>query len=473
MRPTPLRAVVLGLLSMAYATGLPAAEVRSSAPASAVVGSMPAEARATLEEKAAAGMAEAQLELGLAYEEGATGKKDPVKAAYWYRRAADLNLGMAHLRLGLLAEAGTGVTQSYTEARERYERAMSLGVVEANLRLGVLYIEGWGVPRDSTIAVSLIEKAAESGYRPAQTILSDMYAAGIGAKRDIEKAISWAQRAAQGKDPGAQIRLGTIAFGGVGVKQDVQLAREWFQLSAAQEYSDGMLAMAATFLRKKDVTPEDLKLGKQWLELAIENGNSAAAFYLAAMLVFEAKQDVLPTEVEQRVRELLTQSAQAGEIAADEVLERVKWGSTFLQTFTQVMSVPFGTRYMQRYDKAREAALRNPTADRQPIPTRMVVPVYPAALRVTGKQGEVLVDFIVDTTGRVRNAFVVRTSHEAFSSHALVAVNQWTFMPAVKNGALVNTHMQVPVYFSLSQVRDGPARRAEGATAPVVEPAKK
>ena len=67
-----------------------------------------------------------------------------------------------------------------------------------------------------------------------------------------------------------------------------------------------------------------------------------------------------------------------------------------------------------------------------------------------GIAGDVLVDFIVDTNGAVRNAYAARSSQREFEAAAVQAVSKWTFRPGRKGGRAVNTHMQVPVGFTLT-----------------------
>jgi TonB family protein len=82
-------------------------------------------------------------------------------------------------------------------------------------------------------------------------------------------------------------------------------------------------------------------------------------------------------------------------------------------------------------------------------------PLYPRAMRATGMRGEVLVDFVVDIEGRVRNAFVVKSLNPAFDDPALDAVRKWRFRPAHKGDLPVPAHMQVPVVFVLDAERGG------------------
>ncbi len=121
--------------------------------------------------------------------------------------------------------------------------------------------------------------------------------------------------------------------------------------------------------------------------------------------------------------------------------------------------------------------------DQQPKALMQVRPQYPAALRAMGASGEALVDFIVGSDGRVYNAYAVsasvngeadtadspqfvvsatgrgyaggaadslKTDSSAFGSAAVQAVSQWTFQPGQMNGQSVNTHMRVPIVFSIA-----------------------
>jgi periplasmic protein TonB len=89
--------------------------------------------------------------------------------------------------------------------------------------------------------------------------------------------------------------------------------------------------------------------------------------------------------------------------------------------------------------------------DQRPEPRLQARPQYPFEMRRAGIAGEVLVDFIVDTNGDVRNAFAVHSSQREFEASAVQAVSKWKFRAGRKNGHAVFTHMQVPIVFSLDQ----------------------
>jgi TonB family protein len=59
------------------------------------------------------------------------------------------------------------------------------------------------------------------------------------------------------------------------------------------------------------------------------------------------------------------------------------------------------------------------------------------------------VAFTVDTEGRVRDAYVLRSNNPWFERPALDAVAKWRFKPGRKDGHPVNVRMQVPMIFQL------------------------
>jgi protein TonB len=88
--------------------------------------------------------------------------------------------------------------------------------------------------------------------------------------------------------------------------------------------------------------------------------------------------------------------------------------------------------------------------DQQPSPRVRTPPQYPFEMRRAGINGEVVVDFIVDANGDVQNAYAVKSTQREFEQPAVQAVSKWKFKAGRKGGRNVNTHMQVPIVFSLN-----------------------
>ena len=89
--------------------------------------------------------------------------------------------------------------------------------------------------------------------------------------------------------------------------------------------------------------------------------------------------------------------------------------------------------------------------DQQPQARFQAKPQYPFEMRRAGIAGEVVVDFIVDSNGDVQNAYALKSSQREFESAAVAAVSKWKFKPGRKNARNVNTHMQVPIVFTLNE----------------------
>ncbi len=88
--------------------------------------------------------------------------------------------------------------------------------------------------------------------------------------------------------------------------------------------------------------------------------------------------------------------------------------------------------------------------DQPPVLRVPVQPNYPFEMRRAGISGEVLVEYIVDSNGRVAAVQVVRSSQREFEQPAMQAVQKWQFRPGRKGGRAVNTRVQQVITFNLN-----------------------
>ena len=91
--------------------------------------------------------------------------------------------------------------------------------------------------------------------------------------------------------------------------------------------------------------------------------------------------------------------------------------------------------------------------DKPPHTRFQASPVYPPPARQAGMSGDVLVDFVVDESGRVIDPRVVRSSNAIFEEATLRAVSKWRFEPGRRDGKIVKFRMSVSIVFNLN---DGP-----------------
>ncbi len=82
-----------------------------------------------------------------------------------------------------------------------------------------------------------------------------------------------------------------------------------------------------------------------------------------------------------------------------------------------------------------------------------ISPRYPDMLRQAGVEGEVLAQFVVDTTGRAEpgSLKILKSSHDMFIQSVKNALPQMKFIPAEVGGKKVKQLVQQPFTFSISK----------------------
>lgn len=85
---------------------------------------------------------------------------------------------------------------------------------------------------------------------------------------------------------------------------------------------------------------------------------------------------------------------------------------------------------------------------REPRRQRHVAPGYPELARQAHVQGSVVIECVIDASGRVVEAHVV-SGHPLLAPAALDAVGQWVYTPTLLNGVPVSVLLTVTVVFSL------------------------
>lgn len=82
-----------------------------------------------------------------------------------------------------------------------------------------------------------------------------------------------------------------------------------------------------------------------------------------------------------------------------------------------------------------------------------VSPRYPDMLRQAGVEGEVLAQFVVDTTGRAEpgSLKILKSSHDMFVQSVKNALPQMKFIPAEVGGRKVKQLVQQPFSFSITK----------------------
>ena len=154
--------------------------------------------------------------------------------AYWGNKSAQSLLGARYY-------FGDGVPKDPKKAVYWWRKAAEQGHAKAQYYLGVCYENGEGVPKDPDMALVYYFSAAEQGYDEAKEVLKgrrgELTKIGdaLRAKGDYNVAFKLYKTAADLEFGQACCRMGECYENGWGVAKDPQKAVEWYRKGAILE----------------------------------------------------------------------------------------------------------------------------------------------------------------------------------------------------------------------------------------------
>lgn len=247
MRSTVLAFLVL-VLGALSAAGQPQQPSAQSKPAALTPASFPAL------ERAQAGDAQAQFELGQAYEDGKGVPQDDDRAAEWFRKSAEQGNAQGQNSLGVMYAQGRGVKRDKEEAVRWYRKAAKEGLPEAIYNVAISYYNGEGTDPNLSYAATWMMLASRKGDAQATEALkhisqelnnrldisalrlAQLYEKGDEVPQDLPAAVSLYTELAERKDysccaTDSRYKLCQFYFAGTGVTQDYARARSWCEKS--------------------------------------------------------------------------------------------------------------------------------------------------------------------------------------------------------------------------------------------------
>jgi len=208
-----------------------------------------------LQQRAATGDAQAQFELGRAYEDGSGVPQDDAKAVEWFRKSAEQGNAQAENSLGVMYALGRGVPRDREEAVRWYKKAAKLGSADGMYNVAISYFNGEGAEENTTLACTWMVAAQRKGDAQAAEALkhiedqigtamgrcrydlAGMYEKGDELPQDLPAALQVYTEEAQ-KDhkqsifaSEAQFKLCQLYAAGKGVPRDYAQARAWCKKS--------------------------------------------------------------------------------------------------------------------------------------------------------------------------------------------------------------------------------------------------
>ena len=133
------------------------------------------------------------------------------QALSWLRKSADLGLAQAQYNLGLLYENGKIGPLSQTEATRWFRHAAEQGHTDAAVSLATQYFLGRGAPKNESEAARWYESAAEDGDVGSQYIIASCYERGYGVAINLPRALLWYIAAARQGDAVASAKAQALA----------------------------------------------------------------------------------------------------------------------------------------------------------------------------------------------------------------------------------------------------------------------
>ncbi len=85
--------------------------------------------------------------------------------------------------------------------------------------------------------------------------------------------------------------------------------------------------------------------------------------------------------------------------------------------------------------------------DHEPKISKSISPVYPPEMWEAEASGQVLVEFFIDPTGKVKAAGIKSSSNDYFAVAALTAIKEWKFQAPMKRSKRVTARAYQPFFF--------------------------
>lgn len=114
-------------------------------------------------------------------------------------------------------------------------------------------------------------------------------------------------------------------------------------------------------------------------------------------------------------------------------------------TAARTLSIPVHYSHGSRIGEGLEKIFNLADLDRTPEPLVKIAPAVPPPLKQAGTHVVVMVLFVVDPNGAVRNPEIYKSEDTRFNESTLIAIAKWKFRPGIKNGRRVNVRMVQPV----------------------------
>ena len=187
------------------------------------------------------------------------------------RAPADEGNADAQLLLGIMYQDGEGVLKDAEQAAQWIRKAAEQDNATAEFALGVMYLRAMGVPKDEAAAVRWLEKAA-TRVPPAQFTLAKFHE----ENGNYAEALKWYRLLAGQGDADSQNDVGHFYETGRGVTQNYAEAAHWYRLAADQGNAEAQNNLGSLYAEGRGVPHDDVQ-AYMWFALSAAQNNAPAA----------------------------------------------------------------------------------------------------------------------------------------------------------------------------------------------------
>ena len=226
------------------------------------------------------GIAVAQFNLAVCYDDGEGTAVNKPEAFHWYKAAAEQGFAKAQFNLAGCYDKGEGTVVNKSEAFHWYKAAAEQGIADAQFNLAVCYDNGKGTEVNKTEAFRWCKAAAEQGIAIAQYNLAVCYSNGIGTAVDKPEAVRWYKAAAEQGIAVAQYNLAVCYDNGKGTEVNKTEAFRWCKAAAEQGIAIAQYNLAVYYANGKG-TEVNKTQAFHWYKAAAEQGIAVAQYNLA------------------------------------------------------------------------------------------------------------------------------------------------------------------------------------------------
>lgn len=239
------------------------------------------------EQAARSGHALAATMCGMILEDGALGKPDLVRAAFYFKEAAKHNEPRAMTHLGYFALEGKGgVKKDERAAVDWFTTAAHHGHVEAVRMLALFHIDGvYGVEKNEKEGARLLHIASDAGDLHAKLLLARAYRVGKwGVHENAEKSTRLLRELAKDGDVPSMVQLAAAYRDGIGIAPNAPLAVEWWEKAVAAGSTEAMITYGLALKMGEKGISKDETRAYRLFEQAAAKGDTFGMIMLAACM---------------------------------------------------------------------------------------------------------------------------------------------------------------------------------------------